>query len=215
AKHRIGRRHQERNASPHAETDDSQSSGISADASTEKVHRSVYIIEDSGISTIGGPFVVVGVNFRRVSMIKIRSHTDVTRLSDPPRHLLRKVSNTILILNDDDRRKRTRPVGLNHVEVHRAIIDGACYPRSVHDSPPIGYVRLLFVFIYGSWPMAVNGLNGFDLPSVARCKYTRSAKDLEKFVRRMMMAGATNRSEERRVGKECRWWCIGEEWKDQ
>src|SRR5947199_8202810 len=40
-------------------------------------------------------------------------------------------------------------------------------------------------------------LNGFDLPSVARCKYTRSAKDLEKFIRRMMMAGATNDSESR------------------
>src|SRR5438034_4836971 len=104
AKHRIGRRHQERNASPHAETDDSQSSGIGAGASTEKVHRSVYIIEDSGISTIGSAFVVVGVNFRRVSMIKIRSHTDVTRLSDPPRHLLRKVGKTILILNDEDRK---------------------------------------------------------------------------------------------------------------
>src|SRR5437867_9879774 len=137
AKHRIGRRHQERNASPHAETDDSQSSGISDAASTEKVHRSVYIVEDFGISTIGSAFVVVGVNFRRVSMIKIRSHTDVTRLSDPPRHLLRKVGNTILILNDDDRRKRTPPVGLNHVEVHRAIIDGDCFPRSVHDSPPV------------------------------------------------------------------------------
>src|SRR5207244_6577331 len=146
------------NASPHAETDDSQSSGISDAASTEKVHRSVYIVEDFGISTIGSAFVVVGVNFRRVSMIKIRSHTDVSSLSDPPRHLLRNVVNAILILNDDDRRKRTRPVGLNHVELHRAMIDGDCFPRSVHDSPPVGYARLLFVFIYGYLFLAVIGL---------------------------------------------------------
>src|SRR6516162_2111243 len=105
--YRIGRGHQKRNTTAHTKSDYAQSTDIGFGATAQKVYCGIHVLDDSDVLSAGDPLTVVAVHFRRVSMVEVGSYGHVAGLGDTACHFLRKLANTILVLNNDDRWNRT------------------------------------------------------------------------------------------------------------
>jgi len=66
------------------------------------------------------------------TMIKLRRDSEITGRSNPTRHFLSERANAILVLPDDNRRKRSGSVRLSDIESHRTPIDLDRFPRGFH-----------------------------------------------------------------------------------
>src|SRR4030095_474023 len=96
------------NAPAHAKSHDAQPVYVGCGATAQKICCGIHVIDDPGISTTARAFLLVGVNFPGIPVIKVGSDAHVAGFGDAARHLLRKLGNAILILYNNDRWNRTR-----------------------------------------------------------------------------------------------------------